>query len=522
MSIRKKMLAGFGFLMAITIGIGIYGNIMITLVNQKSAELSENWLPRIQSVEKIKTLVSEYRRWELTYIIKDQASDMEEAEKNIKTTTELINKECSNYEKLITTDVENTIYQNFLTQWSNYMDLHKEIIELRSRSDTASAMEYTKGSSAIAHERIYGLLDALTKKSEEGVADARAKSEAIFTSTRTNSIIIIVVGLLAVLLASFLITHNIVKHTGALLGAARAMASGDLSRNVQVRSRDELGELAAAFNEMSGNLRQMVGRIVESAATLAASSQELSALGQEVSAAVEEMAASTLVLAEMSDQGASGAGQAAGKATNVEAAADSGMLAVRDTQEAMRMIVDTSENATESVKKLSQYSAEISRITEMIESVTSQTNLLALNAAIEAARASEHGRGFAVVAEEVRDLAEQSAQSAKAIASLIAKVQQETLTAVRAADSVKGQVAGGIKVVNDTGKLFGDIISEVKETARTVAVLAESSACSSQSIGQLSETIRGINQVVQQIASSSHELAGMSEELQGLVSRFKL
>ncbi|MFZ5632760.1 MAG: methyl-accepting chemotaxis protein [Bacillota bacterium] len=521
-TIRKKMFAGFGFLVAILIGIGVYGNIMIARVNQESAEIADRWLPRIQSLDKIKNMVSEYRRFELTYIISTYMTEISEAERKIELTGSFISEECARYEKLITTEDERILYDKFTKYWADYQKVHKKIIDLRMQNDSDAALASIKGESEVIHENIVSLLNTLSGISEEGAARARVESEQVFSSTRKTSLIVVIAGLLAALAAAYLLTVGVVRPTRALLGAAQGIAGGDLSRRVDAGSGDEMGELAGAFNEMTDNLRTMVRQIVDNSAGLAASSQELSAWGQEVSAAVEEMTSTTAEVAEFSDRGAVEAREAATKAGNVMKVADKGMVSVEDTGQAMKMIQESSVHAANSVKQLGEYSGQIGRITELITSLAEQTNLLALNAAIEAARAGDQGRGFAVVAEEVRKLAEQSADAARDIAALISRVQQETLNAVRAMESVAGQVEGGAVVVDNTGRFFEEIIREIRETAETVSGVADGSGRSSEGTRQLSASIQQLNQVVQQIASSAQDLAGMSADLQKLVTGFKL
>lgn len=521
-SIRKKLLTGFGFMIVILVGIGIYGNIMITRVDSKASEIANSWLPRVQSAERIKTLVSEYRRLELTYIISSYVTEMSEAERRIEQVHTLIKEECANYEKQITSEDEKILFRKFLAFWSRYTKLHSDVVEFRKQNNPDSALRVIKGESEVVHENIVSILKTLAGLNDEGARKAKAESEIIFASTRTNSIIVVAVGLLIALAASYLLTVSVIKPTRVLLEAARGMAGGDLNRRVDAVTRDEMGDLSRAFNEMSDNLRLMVGQIVENAAALAASSQELSASAQEVSAAVDEMASTTAGVSVESEKGAAGSREAAARAGNVMDLADRGMASVKDTGQAMKMIQESSLNAAGSVKKLSDHSVQIGRITDLITAIAEQTNLLALNAAIEAARAGEQGRGFAVVADEVRKLAEQSAGAAKDIASLISRVQHETINAVRDMEFVRGQVEGGVKAVNDTGLLFEEITGEIRETVDSVIGVVEGSVRSSGGIQQLSASIQQINSVVQNVASSSHELAGMSEELQGLVARFKI
>lgn len=521
-SIRKKMFTGFGFMVAILIGIGVFGNIMITRVNDKSSEIAESWLPRVQSTERIKTLVSEYRRMQLNYIITSNGTELAEIEKKIDLLTDQVSKECQNYEQLMVTDDEKVIYGKFSATWAYYRNLQKGVIELRKQNNAASAMNVVKGESEVVHENIFGALDTLARMSQEGASRAREESDAIFDSTRNNSIAVIIIGVLAALAASFLIARSVIRPTRDLLEAARGVAAGDLNRRVEAKTKDELGDLSSAFNEMSGNLRLLVGQIVENASTLAASSQELTASAEEVSAAVVKMTSTAAEVASTSDQGARQAREAAARAGSITGVADRGLEAVKSTDRAMRMIQESSIHAAGSVKKLSDHSIQIGQITELITNLADQTNLLALNAAIESARAGEHGRGFAVVADKVRELAEQSARAAGDIVSLIDSVRKETVNAVKSMDSVRGQVDEGVRVVNDTGHLFGEITREIRDTVKSAEEVVGESARSSGGVQLLSESIEQIGSVVQQVASSAQGLSAMSGDLQSVVARFRL
>lgn len=522
MTIGKKMVIGFGLMVTILIAIGLYGNMMLSRVNQKGIEIADSWLPRVQSLEVIKTLVTEYRKLELQYIMAVYISEMSDAERKSEQIKDLINQECEFFSKQITTEDEKMLYEKFQEFWSRYTKLHGQIVDLRKQDNAASALALVKGESEIIHGNIGSILKTLTEISDRGVKGAKEESQVAFDSTRTTSMVVVAAGIILALLASFLLARSVTRPTKVLLAAARDIAGGDLNRRVEVGSRDEMGELSRAFNDMTDNLKLLVGQIVDNAVTLASSSQELSASSQEVTASVEEMASTSEEVVAKSDRGAQAAREAAARAGKILDTADRGMNSVKETARAMQTIQDSSLSAAGSVKRLSDHSVQIGKITELITAIAEQTNLLALNAAIEAARAGEQGRGFAVVADEVRKLAEQSAGAAKDIAALISRAQQETMEAVRGMESVRSQVDLGDRVVRDTGHLFEEIINEIKETVDSVNGALEGAVLSSKGIRQLSETIRQISSIVQQVATSAEDLSSMSGELQNQVARFKV
>lgn len=519
--IRTKIFLGFGFMVIVLLIIGIYGNVMITKVNQRSSEITNFWMPRVKSVDRIRSMVSEYRRWELTYLLSEDAVDKGDAKKQVEAIKELIQKECDIYEKSIISDEERIIFNRFKAQWSYYKGIYGTVLATE-KDNSSPTLKLVGGEVEMIYNNLYAMLDTLVKLSEDGAARAKEESEYINASTRTNSVIAILVGLLAAIIGSYLLASYVAKPARMLLTAARGMTEGDLRTKVDEKSGDEMGELAGAFNEMSQKLRIIIGQISEGSGSLAACSQELSASGQEVSASVEEMTSTTSELAALSEMSASGAREAAGKATKALAAADHGMKLARDTEGAMKIIHDASCNALSSVRQLSEMSSKIGSITDLITSVAEQTNLLALNAAIEAARAGDQGRGFAVVADEVRSLAEQSEKAARDIAALVSRVQEETKNAVKAMDSVGTDISGGVKVVNDTGRQFKEIIDQVRDTVENVSEVVERSVRSSDGVREFADTTRQISTIVQQVSLSSQDLARMSEDLQKQVEQFKM
>jgi len=209
----------------------------------------------------------------------------------------------------------------------------------------------------------------------------------------------------------------------------------------------------------------------------------------------------------------------------------------------MQSIEKSVTTTARTVDKLGATSGKIGQIIDTIQSIAGQTNLLALNAAIEAARAGEAGRGFSVVAEEVRKLAEQSADAATQIGGLIAEIQQDTASAVNAMTEGAREVSVGGEVVNEAGKAFKQLVAMVNKMqdevtriavvlkdlatgnaavvseVKDIASLSESVAADTQNI---SATAEELSATMEEMAASSRMLSDMAEKLQGLIARFKI
>lgn len=393
---------------------------------------------------------------------------------------------------------------------------------------------------------------------------SRAETVNKLNSIRNQALLIIVVSLIIVSALTIFMVRYMLLPINKVHDVALALADGDLGQQVDVKTHDEIGRMAAAVNQAIKNLRLLVGRVSDTSQQIAAASQQLSASADEVGNTTQQVTETINQLAIGADdqaRAASDSGSAVEKmsisiqsvatlsqdmTTDADGAVQIAKIGEELVQQAasqMQAVQASAQQTTTAINSLGSMSQEIGQIVEVITVIAEQTNLLALNAAIEAARAGEQGRGFAVVAEEVRKLAEQSRQAADQIASLIQATQQETGKAVQTTESSSKEVAAGTDLVNRAGEIFQEIhqavatvvnrIQEVNKAAQelsygsdavvraveSVAATAEETAAGTEEISASSEEQ---NAAVAEIASSSQSLAEMAQELQDAVRLFKL
>ncbi|MDR2005773.1 MAG: methyl-accepting chemotaxis protein, partial [Acidaminococcales bacterium] len=364
--------------------------------------------------------------------------------------------------------------------------------------------------------------------------------------------------------AIILIVGKITRPIPMIAEVVEVMSKGDLRRAIEIKSSDELGVLARQFSHMEQILRQMLGNIINSANTLASSSRQLSSHAESSSSSIGQISdlASKMTegaarqvseinktkktlddMSERMEQASNDAQQVADFTQNAVAAAETGRHAITQAVVQMQTIVEDTDKVQTAVSNLSDSSAQINQIIEVISAIAGQTNLLALNAAIEAARAGEQGRGFAVVAEEVRKLAEESEKAAVSIKNLLQVNQDNINMAVEAMQRNSSGVKGGIEVVTAAGTSFNDIagaiaevtgkisaiVTEVKDISQeseTISAIADSVYAISKQAAEQAENVLSVIEeqtaVNHEMASASRDLADIANDLNSQVNYFKI
>ena len=319
--------------------------------------------------------------------------------------------------------------------------------------------------------------------------------------------------------------------------ALDAVANKDLSGGeIEVLTRDALGQMMLSVNRMKGNLGEVVGELSEVAKHVAAAATELAATAREsargadeersqteqVAAALTEMAHTVALIAEHATQVSRSASDAA-------TAAQHGDETVVMASKKMQEISQQSESAAGSLEQLARHSADIGKAVNLIEEIAEQTNLLALNAAIEAARAGEHGKGFSVVAGEVRRLAERTASATREIDGMIEAEQSQTKRVLKEMRLYSAQVVDGVSLTLQTRSSLGTILKSVQEVEAMTSQIAVATTQQSSTTEELNRNLHRIAQIIATSASSAHQssqacndLSQMSERMHAQLSDFRL
>ena len=355
---------------------------------------------------------------------------------------------------------------------------------------------------------------------------------------RAHSVLAIATGvvLLLGLLAALSITRMIVRPLMATLQRAEQVASGDLSHDLVVSRRDELGMLQASMQRMTLNLRALIGGLRDGVVQLASAAEELSAVTAQTSSGVHGQQQETDQLAtamgEMTaavQEVARSAEQASGAAVHASHEAGEGNAVVLQAIGQIERLAGEVQQSTVAMTDLKRESDRIGSVLDVIKAVAQQTNLLALNAAIEAARAGEAGRGFAVVADEVRSLAQRAKDSTEEIEQLIAGLQRGTLQVASSLESSRVLTDSSVELARQAGVSLGSItrsVSTIESMNHQIAAAAEQQSSVTEGINRSVISVREISDQTasasQETAASSIRLAQLGAHLQTMVGKFNL
>jgi methyl-accepting chemotaxis protein len=336
-----------------------------------------------------------------------------------------------------------------------------------------------------------------------------------------------VIGLLscAAVLGSFIafvfIGRSITRPLTQTVHILEAVATGDLIRRLEVRSRDEVGRMGDALNEALDRMSDSVQAIGQNAQTLSSASEELAAVSQQVNANAEETSTQANAVSAAAEEVSKNSQTVA---AGVEQMSASIQEIAKNAGEAARVAtsaVRVAEMTNGTIAQLGESSAEIGKVIKVITSIADQTNLLALNATIEAARAGEAGKGFAVVANEVKELAKETAKATEDISQRITAIQSDTR---RSMGAIR-QIGTVIAQINDIQATIASAVEEqtatTNEIARNIAEASAGSADIARNITAVADAAQSTTQGANHTQQAARELARMATDLQKLVDQFK-
>jgi methyl-accepting chemotaxis protein len=560
LTVARKLSMGFGVVLSILLAMMAFAYSEINSIKNTYETLLSS---QVQKVELTREVIEASKEMQLAnrgFLLMGNEESFADYEKS-KMLYEETSKKLTN---MIKQKSEKKVLQELERISNQYIQLAENTITLKKVNNP----QYLSTISVEGPPIVQGFqnkANEMIQLQNDDIKKVRSNTLTRVKTLQSNLLLISVLALLFGTVIAFLIGRNISNPVKAIANSAKKIASGDLTQEeIQVKSRDEIGDLAQSFNEMTQNLREVLTQINKSAEQVAAASEELFATTEqttqatnEISSSIQEVASGAELQVSNSEESskameevAIGTQRIAESASNVkDSVQESSVLSEKGNESIQKTIqqMDTIEKETgqmmNEIEQLKARSLEIGEIIEVITGITEQTNLLALNAAIEAARAGEHGKGFAVVAEEVRKLADQSRSSAGEIVELIKHIQVETENVNHSIATNSKEVGLGKSYISETGEIFQQIsnaVSLVNEQIQEVSATSEQISANTQQVAASVEQLSSIAKVaadrshnvaassqeqlasIEEITASSESLSRLAQDLQGVIAKFKI
>ncbi|MEK8200018.1 methyl-accepting chemotaxis protein [Lysinibacillus sp. FSL M8-0134] len=560
-TIYKKLLLGFFIVILVlvtTIGLNIK---QLDSVNKTYQLLLEEQTTKSISIQELRVIAKQEIVSMRGYLL---LGDKQNLQSNQDSREEFKKK---SEELMATLDSEESIkfLEAINKSEQNVQQFADRMFSLKAEGETEKyeKLDSTQGRLIIKQfdERVENLSNYQSKYIEEKMAATSKQIQDIKFQMILLGVFAVVISLIIAMVVGSLMSRPI----NGMAKAAKRIAEGDLTaEQIRIKNRDEVGDLALAFNQMATNLKELIKNVRQNTVQVSGSAAELTASADQTIQATEQITSSIQEVASGSEAQGKNATESSEAMKNMtngiqqlasttaavsELAMETNSEAKKGNESLHRVIsqmttINTAVLESASVvKNLDGHSIEIGNIISIITDIAEQTNLLALNAAIEAARAGDHGRGFAVVADEVKKLAEQSKKSAEQIATLISEIQQDTSRAVAVMDTGTQEVQIGMQVVKVAEEGFAKIVELIEQVSMQIqeattvseemsssaeqiyasfdeiATIAQMSSSNLQNVASASEEQLA---TIEEVAASASTLSNMAEELHTQVSRFKL
>jgi methyl-accepting chemotaxis protein len=390
------------------------------------------------------------------------------------------------------TPAEKVLLEKITSTRSDAIAAQKRVAALSQASEKDAAMRMTIKEVQPLQVKTLEAIEALIAHIGKKANEENEKAAATNTSMRLFTIAMAILCLVVGSVTAWRVAHGITKPLDKAVNVARRVASGDLTADIVVESRDETGQLMQALKDMNANLLATVSQVRAGTDTIAAASSQIATGNLDLSSRTEEEASSLEETSSSMHELTSTVNQTADHAREAnQLAATASQVAIKGGA-VVAQVVDRMGAINHSAR-------QIADIIGVIDGIAFQTNILALNAAVEAARAGEQGRGFAVVATEVRNLAQRSATAAKEIKSLITTSVDE--------------VTAGSELVAQAGATMEEIVASVKHVSDIIAEIANASREQSIGIEQVNRAIDQMDKVTQQNAALVEESAAVADSM---------
>ena len=571
LGVKKKLIIVFSIVCIFMVLIGMEGILSSAAINDNAEKMYSNNLTSIKDLEEISSNLNEIRANMLRIVFERDRSKLDEQINTINDLTNEDNKLQKEYEST-PTDLNSDIsmgetenYEAFKKDLVKYREVRTKVIDLAKANNYDEAVNIYNSEMATIRTSMLEKLQKGININEQSAEQTNLDNIAQFNKVRYKIITYTTIAFLIIIFMAYILTRYIMNPLNRIKELAQRLSNYDFSTPIIITRKDEFGQAGIDLNTAQENVSSLVKVIIENSQDISASSEELSATVQElsskvitideavdniasgmqdssaateeISASIEEVDSSINLLSSKAMEGSNNSHESKERATEVK---NNSQKSINQTR---KIYTEKQNNMAQTIED-GKVVNNIKVMADTIGDIAEQTNLLALNAAIEAARAGEQGKGFAVVAEEVRKLAEESAQAVINIQDTIVKVQQAFKSSIDTGSDIlefiNSQVheqldaygETGIQYYNDSdfvSKMSDEIAAMSEEITATVGQVSEAvqnMALSSQKSSEEAETIKEsmdeTTKAIEQVSLTAQSQADLAQKLNEIVQKFKI
>lgn len=534
-SLGKRIVFSFGLVFVLMLAMAVISYNRLRAIDGEAVSLQRDSVPGLYYATSLRAALSESFALleKAAFVDTDPAATAHDVDQ-LNQTLQQLNKDSASYAATLFRADDRARFQTFKNAVNQYLPLATHIAEQAGTSKAAAQASFARVSPIWDRvDRAAG--DLVTENHDQANGSTQLIRSSV-SGTEITLAIALGVVLLAALLTGYTLLKAITVPMARLVEVLDVMRTGDLTRRLKLRRKDEFGMLETDFNRMADELTALVAQAQKSSLQVTTSVTEIAATSKEQQATANETAATTTEIGATSREifatsrdllhTMNEVSTVAEQSATLAGASQSGLTRMEET---MRGVMEAAGSVNAKLAVLNEKAVNINQVVSTITKVADQTNLLSLNAAIEAEKAGEYGRGFAVVATEIRRLADQTAVATYDIEQTVKEIQSAVSAGVMGMDKFSEEVRRGMRDVQEVGGQLSQIIHEVQTLAPRFHMVNEGMQTQATSAEQITQALSQLSEAAQQTAESLRQssqaiddLTLVANQLRSGVSRFKI
>jgi len=535
LTIGKKLGVGFGVIIVSIIILGVITLFQLNQIRVNINDIDER-IDKLNNAYIAKDCIKNILATIPDFILSEHAQERENMKKLIDENSAKYKEKLEAIRKITHTEEGKKLLDNIENTIKEAVPYNNKVLELASLGKKDEAKKIYDEQSKPRTVKIFQAFDEEVAFHEKGL---NKRMKEVISLIMRQIVIFIIITAIVVALGIFFstfISRSVRKPVAELKGVLEKVAQGDLSVDIKVESKDEIGMISQSLKDALSSIKSLIAKSKTISSSLASSSEELSATTEEISRNLKSQTERASQIASAAEEMSQTVVDIAKNASNIAevsvttaGVAKEGKDMTIKTANEIKVIEGAISKLSEVINILGDRSRQIGEIVTVIKDIADQTNLLALNAAIEAARAGEQGRGFAVVADEVRKLAERTAKATDEIAEMIRGIQSEVDVAEGSMEDATKKVASGVELSQKAANILGQILGKAQELQSMIQQIASATEEMSsvtdhitQDIGSIAEGSKQISLAVDQSAQTASDIARLGGELNTAIGRFKV